>query len=287
MPRLDREPVERAEWLRCRVAELLGRRRLKGKNGGMCFELDSTPPIAPVSGGAAGFRETRLTAADGSEFSAFEVFARDAKDAAVIVLPDVRGLYPFYEELAMRFAEHGYDAIAIDYFGRTAGTGKRDESFEFREHVAQTTFEGVRADVAATVAHLRRADADRKIFVIGFCFGGSNAWHQAANGFGLAGVVGFYGHPNREFPQGAPPVIKRVGEMECPVLGLMGGDDPGIPESEVSGFREALTAAGVSHEIVTYPGAPHSFFDRRFEEFAAESADAWSRVLAFCDTYGR
>jgi len=50
-------------------------------------------------------------------------------------------------------------------------------------------------------------------------------------------------------------------------------------------FDDALTAAGVEHEIVTYPGAPHSFFDRKHEEFAADSEDAWNRVLAFLARY--
>jgi len=46
-----------------------------------------------------------------------------------------------------------------------------------------------------------------------------------------------------------------------------------------------LTAAGVEHEIVTYDGAPHSFFDRRQEDFAEASEDAWRRVLEFIDRY--
>ncbi len=59
-----------------------------------------------------------------------------------MVLPDVRGLHPFYEELALRFAEAGVDAIAIDYFGRTAGVGKRGADFEYMPHVGQTPDRG-------------------------------------------------------------------------------------------------------------------------------------------------
>ena len=73
--------------------------------------------------------------------------------------------------------------------------------------------------------------------------------------------------------------------MGAPILGLMGGDDPGIPLDDVAEFDEALAAAGVEHEVVVYPGAPHSFFDRKYEEFAADSADAWSRVLGFLERY--
>jgi carboxymethylenebutenolidase len=67
----------------------------------------------------------------------------------------------------------------------------------------------------------------------------------------------------------------------------MGGDDPGIPLEDVTAFDEALDAAGVQHEVVVYPGAPHSFFDRKQEEFAAASEDAWSRVLAFLERHGQ
>jgi carboxymethylenebutenolidase len=116
---------------------------------------------------------------------------------------------------------------------------------------------------------------------LGFCYGGSNSWHQAAHGHGLAGVVGFYGVPDRAWPQGARSAIELAPQMTCPVLGLLGGDDPSIPAAVVDGFDQALTTAGVEHELITYSGAPHSFFDRTYEAYAAESADAWQRVLVF------
>ncbi len=75
--------------------------------------------------------------------------------------------------------------------------------------------------------------------------------------------------------------MSKVEHMTCPVLGLMGGDDPGIPVELAERFRDALAGAGVAHEIVVYPGAPHSFFDRKQSEFERESFDAWERVLRF------
>jgi carboxymethylenebutenolidase len=247
----------------------------------MCFDVDSLPPLPPVAGGAVEHRRFTLRAEDGTELSAFEATAAGG-GPAVVVLPDVRGLYPFYEELAVRFAAEGYDAVAVDYFGRTAGLTARTDEFDYMPHVRDTTLEGVRQDVAAAVAHLRSADPERRVFTVGFCFGGSNSWHQAASGHALSGAVGFYGHPSRPgFPQGAPAVVDRVASIECPVLGLMGGADPSIPAEEVAPFEAALGAAGIEHEIVFYPGAPHSFFDRKYEEFAAASRNAWHRVLGF------
>ena len=63
----------------------------------------------------------------------------------------------------------------------------------------------------------------------------------------------------------------------------MGGADEAIPRDEVEAFDRALAEAGVEHEVKIYEGAPHSFFDRKHEEFADASADAWARTLAFIE----
>lgn len=65
------------------------------------------------------------------------------------------------------------------------------------------------------------------------------------------------------------------------MLGLFGGADPSIPAEAVAEFDEALTAASVDHRFVSYPGAPHSFFDRKFTDFAEQNAAAWQAVLSF------
>ncbi len=220
-----------------------------------------------------------LTARDGNRFSAFEATGATPSTAAVVVLPDVRGLFRFYKQLALLLAHAGHDAVAIDYFGRTAGLGERPHDWDFWPHVNGTTFAGIRDDVAAAVSHLRASDPDRPIFTVGFCFGGSASWHQAANGLRLSGAIGFYGKPRR--PEETAGAIDRVAGMACPILALMGGDDPSIPLEDVKGLEDALAGAGVPHEVVVYPGAPHSFFDRRHREFAEDSIDAWKRVLAF------
>lgn len=246
----------------------------------MCFDHGSRPPIPPGDREASG-RDLTLTARDGNQFAAFDAAGAAPSAAAVVVMPDVRGLYRFYKELALRFAGAGHDAVAIDYFGRTAGVAERPNDWDFWPHVHGTTFAGIRDDVTAAVSHLRSARPDRAVFTVGFCFGGSNSWHQAANGLGLAGAIGFYGKPRR--PEETSGAIDRVPGMACPILALMGGDDPSIPLDTVEDFRAALEAAGKAHEIVIYPGAPHSFFDRRYGEFADDSLDAWHRVLEFID----
>jgi carboxymethylenebutenolidase len=193
----------------------------------------------------------------------------------------VRGLYRFYEELALRFAERGHAAVAIDWFGRSAGAAKRGEDFEYMEHVAQTTPEGIGADVAAAVERLRSPAGGScdAVFTVGFCFGGRMSWLAAAGGHGLAGAVGFYGMPGERGGRAGP--TQRAAEIQAPILGLMGGADEHIPPPVVQAFDDALGAAGVEHEIVSYDGAPHSFFDRKQEQFAQASEDAWRRTLEF------
>jgi carboxymethylenebutenolidase len=244
--------------------------------------------MPPMAGGAADARDLTLTSADGTPFAAFMASAERPNGAGVVVLPDVRGLFRFYEELALRFAEQGINSVAIDYFGRTAGVGKRDESFPFMEHVMQTRAASIRDDVAAAVTYLRSPAGGNctSVFTVGFCFGGSNSWLQAAGGHDLAGVIGFYGRPGAG-RDGSPGPAQRAAEFRCPVLALMGGADQGIPPDQVDEFRAALAAAGVAHEVVVYLGAPHSFFDRSYEQHAEASADAWRRMLEFVAAHSR
>src|SRR5438105_15265765 len=138
----------------------------------MCFDSDSEPPIPRIAGAAVSHDDLTLTSADGTHLAAFLAAPDEEARAGVVVLPDVRGLYHFYEELALRFAERGIAAVAIDYFGRTAGVGKRDDDFPYMEHVAETTRDGIQADVRSAVEYLRSPDGGScsSVFTVGFCF---------------------------------------------------------------------------------------------------------------------
>ncbi len=250
----------------------------------MCHDLDSAPPIPRIRGAAVSHDDLVLEASDGNRFAAFSARPDGPNGTGIVILPDVRGLYPFYEELALRFAERGYRAVAFDYFGRTAGVAKRGDEFPYMDHVPQTTGAGIQADVAAAVADLRD-HGSRAVFTVGFCFGGRHSWLSAAGGHGLAGAVGFYGRPGPA-QDGTPGPAQRAHELAAPILALQAGDDASIPVEDSEAFDRALADAGVEHEVVIYPGAPHSFFDRKQQQFASESDDAWSRVLAFVTRYG-
>jgi carboxymethylenebutenolidase len=252
----------------------------------MCFEFDARPPdlpadlqLPPVAGGAAA-ETLELTSADGTRFSAALAVSTDPHDPAVVILPDVRGLYRFYVELAERFAQAGHSAIAIDYFGRTAGLGARDEDFEYMSHVAETRVENVQADTAAAIDALRERAGAKSFATVGFCFGGTHSFLAAQNpDLPLDRAVGFYGSLTERPTRPSP--IPGAEDTRVPVLGLFGGADENIPQEQIDEYARGLAAAGVEHELISYPGAPHSFFDRKFDEYADACEDAWRRVLSF------
>jgi carboxymethylenebutenolidase len=246
----------------------------------MCYDDQALPPQPPGEAGAARGESVELTAADGNRFEAFRALPAGRPVAQVLILPDIRGLHQFYKQLALRFAEVGVAAGAMDYFGRTAGIGPRDESFEHMPHVGQLTLAGVYGDAAATLADLRAHAGAGNAVSVGFCLGGTLSLLAGAEPLDLAGVIGFYAGMSRSL-DGRGTLLERAGEISRPALGLFGGADSGIPVEKVEAFDRALDATGVQHEIVIYPGAPHSFFNRRQEEYAEASADAWARVLAF------
>ena len=248
----------------------------------MCFDLDSGPPIAPIAGAAIDGRRVTLQAADGTDFAAFHAQPSAPTGAAMLILPDVRGLYPFYEELALRFAEAGVEALTIDYFGRTAGTALRGEDFDFMDHVARTEWRTLLEDMRAGRLYLGGRPGVRAVFDVGFCYGGRLAFDSGTQAdLDLAGVIGFYGVPVGEGRGGVPAPVDVGLKMTCPVLGLFGGSDPSISAADIDQFRTTLEAADVENTLVSYDDAPHSFFDRKAAEFAEASSDAWQRVLEF------
>ena len=251
----------------------------------MCYDDQARPPIPPGATGQATGRDLVLTAADGNRFAAYQAMPDQAATAQILILPDVRGLHQFYKELARRFAETGIAAIAMDYFGRTEGLGSRDETFDYMPHVQQLTLPTVFADATAALDQLRtEAGAGQASFSVGFCLGGTLSFLCGTEGLGLTGVIGFYSGMSRSV-DGRGTLLEQAGRIRLPALGLFGGADQGISAEQVAAFDAALDTAGVPHEIITYPGAPHSFFDRRSAEFADASADAWRRVLGFIAAY--
>ena len=246
----------------------------------MCHGDDSRPPGPADPGQVAAHGELELVAADGNRLLAYDAHPAAQSTRGMVILPDVRGLHAFYRDLAVRFAEAGLHAVAIDYFGRTTDARDRSESFGYREHVDRTTPDGIAADVAAGVAHLRSAEggAVTSVFTVGFCFGGSYSLRQAAEQTGLAGAIGFYGAAGR--------ALEISEHLSAPLLMLLGGADQNVSVDDAHALADVADQHGLDAEVVVYDGAPHSFFDRTFADHADACADAWVRIGAFVAAHG-
>lgn len=240
----------------------------------MCHDDDSRPPSPPHVGEVAREGLLTLTGADGTAFAAYEALPATPNGRNIVILPDVRGLHPYYEALAVRFAEAGFHAVAFDYFGRTQGAARRPDGFDWQSEIPALTPEGVRSDVAASAAYVNGLNAG-PTFTVGFCFGGSHSWRLSASDLDLAGVMGFYGRP---------PMVEDVEErFTAPLLLLVGGADAATPVEDFRALDARLTERGVDHEMYVYDGAPHSFFDRAFADWKDACADAWDRMLSFTE----
>ncbi|MEU8324984.1 dienelactone hydrolase family protein [Nonomuraea sp. NPDC048881] len=240
----------------------------------MCHSTDSRPPAPPIRGEVAAHEQITLTSADGTRFMAYRADPAEPNGRGVVIMPDVRGLHPFYRDLAVRFAEAGFRTIAIDYFGRTAGTDDRGDDFDYMPHVDQLKLDQVQADAAAATAELA---AGGPVFTVGFCMGGALSWRQGAEGNGLAGSIGFYG------------ALRFIDEPTtgpgAPLLLLRGGADKVSSPEEFDAYTAALDRVGTEHETHVYEGAPHSFFDRSFKEWEDICQDAWRRILSFTERH--
>ena len=245
----------------------------------MCHDHDSRPPGPPRQGEVAERGVLPLTSGDGTEFAAAYSAPAAAAGAGVVVLPDIRGLHPYYVALTERFAEAGLPAVAFDYFGRTAGLpadGVREPDFDWQTHIPQTTPESIDADITAAMGYLReRTRPDLPVVTVGFCFGGSHSWRQSGGDLDLAGCAGFYGRPSM-----VGDAAKRA---HLPTLMLIAGADQATPVEEQLGLAETMRSGGAEVETAVYDGAPHSFFDRAYGEWEQACADAWRRILALTD----
>jgi carboxymethylenebutenolidase len=243
----------------------------------MCHSLESKPPAAPVTSAVKEATALELTAHDGTVFCAFLATPAESNGRNVVILPDVRGVHAYYRELAQRFAEAGFAAIVIDYYGRTAGVGTRDDDFDWQQYLPQVRPDEVAIDVRAAIERLAEVDLS-PVFTVGFCFGGGQSWRLAASDIGLAGTIGFYGQPEQ-----VSDVIERV---RLPMLLLIAGDDVATPQEEFRALDEGLGAVGADYELITYEGAPHSFFDRSYGEWRETCEDSWRRIIDFTERHG-
>ena len=190
------------------------------------------------------------------------------------MLPDVRGLFRFYEQLAERFAAAGHPAIAIDYFGRTAGLGPRDEDFEYMPHVQQTTPETIALDVDTALAFLRRRPASSARSRSASASAGRSRSCRPPRA-----TTGSRASSASTASSAARGVIERAPDAKVPVLGLFGGDDDHIPQRADRRVRRRA-AGGEARSRSTRAHRTRSSTAVQ-EQYKDESQDAWERILGF------
>jgi carboxymethylenebutenolidase len=268
-----------------------------GAAGGLFFAGYAPAALAaqaaPVVTGDDGLvvEEVNYPAADGFQLPAY--VARPVGDGpfpVVIVVSEIFGVHEYIRDLCRRLARSGYAAVAPAFFVRAGDPAPLSDMGQIQRIVAAAGYEQVMGDVSATLDWASQqlwALGDR-VGITGFCWGGKVVWQACARYAVLDAGVAWYGRlappadaaPDR-VEAGRPWPVDLAGDLKCPVLGLYGGADRGIPRDSVEAMRSALARAGqTSSEIVVYPGAPHGFHADYRDSYRAEAAaDGWRRLL--------
>jgi carboxymethylenebutenolidase len=202
-------------------------------------------------------------------------FARPAaaggKLPGVLVVHENRGLNPYIEDVARRFALANFVAFAPDGLTSVGGYPGDDEkgAAKFREVNGPKMFE----DFVAAANWLKaRPDCSGKFGAVGFCFGGGIANSLAVRMPDLGAAAPFYGRQ---------PSADDVAKIKAPIMAHYAGNDQGV-DAGIPGFEAALKANNKKYEIFVYEGAQHGFHNDttpRFDEASAKLA--WQRTLDF------
>lgn len=201
------------------------------------------------------------------------VRAEGAADQGLVVFPDIMGLRPLFDDLVARLSrEQGWNVAAVEPF-----PGLEHLSLEERlESVGRLDDRRMLADA------IQAADAleCERVGVLGFCMGGMLTFKAASTGR-FHRAVSFYGMihlpPQWQSDTQRDPLEMLRQPGTCPVLAIVGTDDPYTPADHVA----ELEAAGV--EVVRYEGREHGFVhdpDRPVHH-AEDAADAWRRCITF------
>jgi len=247
----------------------------------------------PVAGEIIATSGEGLAVADSKVISkGFQVPIYEARPAAagkypiVLVIPEIFGMHEHIKDVTRRFAREGFLGLTFEPYAREGGVLHLPNIESVRKVVDPVPDEQVMGDLDALVAYAKQHPAGRadRIGVTGFCRGGMYALLFAAHSREIRAAVPWYG----QLRPAKTPGVRTVGPLDvaakinCPILGLYGGEDLGIPVSDVKEMEGALKAAGKTAEFVIYPGAPHAFFADYRPSYRAEAGkDAWGRCTAW------
>ncbi len=210
----------------------------------------------------------------------------------ILVIHEVFGLHEYIKDVTRRFAREGYYAVAPELYSREGGVEKLPDIQSVLAVVGKVPDRQVLVDLSSAADHAGRQSWARtdRVGVTGFCWGGRMTWLFAAHEKHLKAAVAWYGAlgPWRGRSDEAHPKspLDLADQLHCPVLGLYGGADEGIPLSDIQAMEAKLKAHQKVGEIVVYPGAPHAFFADYRPNYRADAANAaWKRALGWFAKY--
>ncbi len=202
----------------------------------------------------------------------------------ILVVQEIFGVHEHIKDICRRLAKLGYLAIAPELYARQGDVSKIED---FREIISKVVSKvpdaQVMTDLDAAVAWAKgtgKADV-AKLGITGFCWGGRIVWLYSAHNPNVKAGVAWYGRLVGEADELHPKhPVDLAAAIKCPVLGLYGEQDQGIPVESVEKMCAALKDAGKDAEIVLYPETPHAFFADYRPSYRKEKAeDGWKRML--------
>jgi carboxymethylenebutenolidase len=207
---------------------------------------------------------------------------------AVLVIHEIWGLNDHIRDVARRFAQQGYIALAPDLYSREGApqldVNNRAAMMEF---IAALPDHRLVADLEAGVGYLMEQGAAR-VGSVGFCMGGLYSYLLAAKSPRLAAAVDFYGrivYAEKTANKPESPV-DLAAQLKCPLLANFGEQDASIPLADVERLRDQLKLGHQPWKVNVYPGAGHAFFnDTRPSYNKNAAADAWQEMLEFFKTH--
>jgi len=214
--------------------------------------------------------------------------AAKVKRPVVFVNSEIFGVHEWVKDICRRLAKAGYVALAPDLFVRAGDPSKTVDMKVVMDIVKATPGDQVTSDTAASLKWLAaQTFADMKrAGVTGFCWGGGATWLCCERFPEFKAGVAWYG-PLKAGPYPRTPPIELVKDLKCPVLGLYGGQDKGIPAADIEEMRKAIAAAGKKAEIIVYPDSQHGFLaDYRPSYDPKAAPEAWAKMLAFFKANG-
>jgi carboxymethylenebutenolidase len=248
----------------------------------MCHpEAPSNPSSAP-----AARQEVRVPLATGEELPALYAHP-DRAGPGVLIVADIYGRSPFYEDVAARLAVAGFHALLPEPFFRQGPLAeqRREAAFARRRQLDDLR---ALADYGAAIDWLRAQPGvtGGRLGTIGFCMGGTFVLNLAAERDDLATVC-YYGFPQgpRLSPNPAPAPLDQLDAISGPVIGFWGDQDDGVGMDNVAKLADGLRARGADFEHAVYPGLGHGFLKQALDDAEdaghGNAAESWERALAF------